>query len=224
MLFNFILHSVRDESDKATAPLIKNKQCIAYTGAEICNEYFILGWIYAGVIPPHHAQYALRIFTPFSAKFHPKSKNYLPHTFYIISWNLIKIQLWDFKNVVPNSRAYTVQSLNFLAFVLFEWIEKCGVLRKSTPADSNGSQRANSLFSQASLTTDQDANVFKHCLLPETNKWIKHAKLTSMIFTPVGIADGCAIDAIVSYTAFVMAIIAHFESFPSLHRHRNKSL
>ena len=85
MLLNFILHSMRDESDKATVTLIKNKQCIAYTGVEICNAYFILGWIYAGVIPPQHSQYAPRISTPFSAKFHHKSKNYLTHTFYIMS-------------------------------------------------------------------------------------------------------------------------------------------
>ena len=84
MLLNFILHSMRNESDKPTEPLIKNKQCIAYTEAEICNAYFILGWIYAGLISPHHSQYAPCISTPFSAKFHPKSKNYLPHTFYII--------------------------------------------------------------------------------------------------------------------------------------------
>ena len=32
MLLNFILHSMRDESDKTSAPLIKNKQCIAYIG------------------------------------------------------------------------------------------------------------------------------------------------------------------------------------------------
>ena len=93
MLLNFILHNMRDESNKATEPSIKNKQCITYTGVEICNADFILGWIYAGVIPPHHSQYAPRISTPFSAKFHPKSKNYLPHTFYIISWSLIEIQL-----------------------------------------------------------------------------------------------------------------------------------
>ena len=84
MLLNFILHSMRDESDKATALPIKNKYCIAYTGVEIYNAYFILGRIYAGVIPPHHSQHARRISTPFSAKLHPKSKNYLPHTFYII--------------------------------------------------------------------------------------------------------------------------------------------
>ena len=76
MLLNVILHSMRDESDKATAPLIKNKQCIAYTGMEICNVYFMRGWIYAGVIPPHHSEYAI----PFSAKFYPNSKNYLMHT------------------------------------------------------------------------------------------------------------------------------------------------
>ena len=136
MLLNFILHSMRDESDRATAPLIKNKQCIAYTMVEICNAYFILGGNYAGVIPPHHSQYAPCISTPFSAKFHTKSKNYLTHTFYIISWNLIEIQLWDFKHVVPNTRANTIQNLSFLAFVLFEWLKKCGVLLKSTPADA----------------------------------------------------------------------------------------
>ena len=76
---------MRDESDKATVPLIKDEQFIAYTEVEICNAYFILGWIYAGVIPPYHSQYAPRISTPFSAKFHPKSKNYLTHTLYIIS-------------------------------------------------------------------------------------------------------------------------------------------
>ena len=37
MLFNFILHSMRDKLDKATTPLIKNKQCVAYTGVEICG-------------------------------------------------------------------------------------------------------------------------------------------------------------------------------------------
>ena len=137
MLLNFILHSMRDESDKATVPLIKNKQCIAYTGVKICNAYFILGWIYAGVIPPHYSQCAPRISIPFSAKFHPKSKNDLTHAFYIISWNLIEIQLWHFKHVVRNTRSNTVQNLSFLAFVLFERLKKCGVLRKFTPADAN---------------------------------------------------------------------------------------
>ena len=85
MLLNFILHSMRDESDKAKASLIKNKQCITYTGVKICNAYFILEWIYPGVIPPHHSEYASRISTPFYAKFHLKSKNHLRHTFYIIS-------------------------------------------------------------------------------------------------------------------------------------------
>ena len=84
MLLNFISHSMRDESDKAAIPPIKNKQRIAYTAVEICNANFILERIYVGVIPPHHAQYASRIFTLFSAKLHPKSKNYLPQTFYII--------------------------------------------------------------------------------------------------------------------------------------------
>ena len=93
MLPNFILHSMRNESDTATTPPIKNKQCIAYTEMEICNAYFILGLIYEGVIPPHHSQYAPRISTPFSAKLHPKSKNYLPHTFYIIFQNLTEIRL-----------------------------------------------------------------------------------------------------------------------------------
>ena len=62
MLLNFILHSIRDESDKATALPIKNKYCIAYTGVEIYNAYFILGRIYAGVIPLHHSQYTHPVF------------------------------------------------------------------------------------------------------------------------------------------------------------------
>ena len=33
-------------------------------------------------------------------KLHPKNKNYLLHIFYIISWNLMKMQLWDFKHIV----------------------------------------------------------------------------------------------------------------------------
>ena len=82
MLLNFILHSTRDELDKATTPPIKYKQCITYTEVEIYNACFILGRIYAGVIPLHYSQYARRIFIPF---LHPKSKNYLSHIFYIIS-------------------------------------------------------------------------------------------------------------------------------------------
>ena len=84
MLLNFILLSMRDELDKATPPPIKNKQCIAHTGVEICNAYFIHGRIFAGLIPPHHSQYVPRNSTSFSAKMHPNSKNYLSHTFYII--------------------------------------------------------------------------------------------------------------------------------------------
>ena len=120
MLLNFILHSMRDESDKAISPPIKNKQCIAYSGLQICNESFILGRIYAGAFPPDHSQYVPRVSTPFSSKLHPKIKNYLPLTFYIIFWYLIEIQFWDFKHVVPNN---TVQNLSFLAFVLFEWLK-----------------------------------------------------------------------------------------------------
>ena len=84
MLLNFNLHSMRDESDKGTTSPIKNKQCITYTGVKKCNAYFMLGRSYEGVIPPHYSQYALRISTPFSAKLHPNSNNYLPRTFYII--------------------------------------------------------------------------------------------------------------------------------------------
>ena len=36
MLLNFISHSMRDELDKATTPPIKNKQCVAYTGVQMC--------------------------------------------------------------------------------------------------------------------------------------------------------------------------------------------
>ena len=36
MLLNFVLYSKRDELDKATTPPIKNKQCAAYTGVQIC--------------------------------------------------------------------------------------------------------------------------------------------------------------------------------------------
>ena len=54
MLLNFILHSKRDESDKATTPPVKNTQCITYTGVEICNTQFMLERIYASTIPPHH--------------------------------------------------------------------------------------------------------------------------------------------------------------------------
>ena len=35
-LLNFVLYSMRDELDKATAPAVKNKQCVAYTGVQIC--------------------------------------------------------------------------------------------------------------------------------------------------------------------------------------------
>ena len=77
------------------------------------------------------------VFPPlFFTKLHPKIKNYHSHTFYIISWNLIEIQLWDFKYVVANTRANTMQILSFLALVLFEKLKKRGVLRKSTPADA----------------------------------------------------------------------------------------
>ena len=69
MLLNFILHSMRDESDTAATPPIKNKQCVAYTGVGICDAYYkqvriylvrILYWggIYAVQIPPHDSQYA----------------------------------------------------------------------------------------------------------------------------------------------------------------------
>ena len=91
------------------------------------------------VIPLHDSQYALRISTLFSVKLRPKSKNYLPHTFYNISWNLTEIQLWDFNHVLPiltNTRANTVQKLSFLALVLFELLKKWGVLRNFTPADA----------------------------------------------------------------------------------------
>ena len=37
MLLNFVLNSMRDELDKATTPTIKNKQCVASTGVEICG-------------------------------------------------------------------------------------------------------------------------------------------------------------------------------------------
>ena len=39
MLFNFVLYSMRDELDKATTPPIKIKQCVAYTGVQICVVY-----------------------------------------------------------------------------------------------------------------------------------------------------------------------------------------
>ena len=42
MLFNFALHSMRDELGKATTLAVlwldhKNKQCVAYIGVEICG-------------------------------------------------------------------------------------------------------------------------------------------------------------------------------------------
>ena len=63
-LLNFIVHSVRDESDKATAPLIENKQCIAYTGVEICNAFFYTGVDLCGRNPTPS-------FTARTAYFHP---------------------------------------------------------------------------------------------------------------------------------------------------------
>ena len=102
-----------------------NMQCVFYTGADLRGRNLTPSFI------------GRRISTPLFGKLHPKSKNYLPHTFYIIFWNLIEIQLWDFKHVVPNTRDDTVQNLSFIAFVFFEWLEKCGVLRKFTLADAS---------------------------------------------------------------------------------------
>ena len=103
-----------------------NTQYVFYTGADL----------YGRNPTPSFIAYAPRIFTPFSAKLHTKNKNYLQHTFHIIFWNLIEVQLWDFKHVVSNTTPNTVQNLSFLTFVLFQWLKKCGVLRKSTPADA----------------------------------------------------------------------------------------
>ena len=36
----FVLHSMKDQLDTATMPLIKDKQSVAYTGIKICGAYY----------------------------------------------------------------------------------------------------------------------------------------------------------------------------------------
>ena len=64
MLFNFILHSMRDELDKVTTPAIKNKQWVAYTVIEIFRVKYKQGRIYSVRILCWKPIYTVRNSTP----------------------------------------------------------------------------------------------------------------------------------------------------------------